>query len=302
MNFSVPHPHSRFVDSPHLVPFDGSFKLEDVSTAPPKGAPDKDECKKRLKKSVEKLADLQEVLYAGDRYAVLLGFQALDAAGKDGTIDKVLTGINPAGFQVFSFKKPSSEELDHDFLWRISKALPERGRIGVHNRTAYEEVIAVRVRPEVLEYQRVPDLPEGEDLWRQRFESIANFERHLANNGYLVIKFFLHVSEEEQDRRFLARLEDPEKLYKFSAGDLDEQKHRPAYMKAYDEALRCTSAPWAPWYVIPADDKDYMRMTVAEIVLRSLEQLNLSHPEVGEDQRVQYAERAEEIRKKLKKK
>jgi PPK2 family polyphosphate:nucleotide phosphotransferase len=296
LKLSVPDPLPRFVSSPHLVPFDGTFSLGNVSCDPPSEAPSAKESKKQLKSSVKELGELQQLLYATDTYAVLVGFQALDAAGKDGTIRKVFSGVNPAGCQVFSFKQPSSEELDHDFLWRINKALPERGRIGVHNRTAYEEVLVLRARPELLEFQKLPDLPKLEDLWLQRFQSIANHERHLACNGYVVIKFFLHVSQQEQNERFLDRLEEPEKHYKFSSGDLDEQAHRAAYLHAFDEALNYTSTPWAPWYVIPADDKDYMRMTVADIVVRTLQGLCMSYPEVDGKQRTEYQTIAKRIR------
>lgn len=273
------------VDSDYRVPFEGRFRVEDCPTRPPKDSPDKDECKHRLQMLVEELEDLQRMLYAEDRRALLLIFQALDAAGKDGTIRAVLSGVNPAGCQVFAFKQPSAEELDHDFLWRAVRALPERGRIGVFNRSYYEEVLVVRVHPQYLKAQRLPDAPAPEKLWAQRYESIRDFEQHLARNGTVILKFWLNVSKEEQRRRFLARIEEPEKNWKFSTADVQERAHWKDYMRAYQEALDATSKPWAPWYAIPADDKPYMRMCVADIMVRSLKSLDLSYPQVSDEQR-----------------
>lgn len=270
----------KAVKSPYLVPFDGSFRIASAPTSPPKGAPKKTQLQQRLQASVRKLDVLQQKLYADDRWGVLLVFQAMDAAGKDSTIRAVLRGINPQGCQVFSFKQPSSSELDHDFLWRVSSRVPERGRIGVFNRSHYEEVLVVRVHPEYLKGQRLPrDIPAGE-LWMERYESILDFERHLARNGYVVLKFFLNVSKEEQANRFRRRIDRPEKNWKFSEGDVEERKHWGAYMEAYGAAMNATSRPWAPWYAVPADDKPYLRMAVAGIVQESLESMDLGYPQV----------------------
>ena len=277
--------------SPYLVPFDGSFQIPSAATAPPRGTPKEKVLEKRLDDLNEELSELQRVLYAYDRYALLLVFQAMDAAGKDGTIRKVLRGVNPAGCQVFSFKQPSKEELDHDFLWRIAKCLPERGRIGVFNRSHYEEVLVVRVHPEYLAAQNLTCSDIGTDaFWRRRLEAISSWERHLADTGTVVLKFFLNVSREEQRQRFLARLDEPEKNWKFSAGDVRERGLWDNYMASYEAALRATSRPWAPWYSIPADDKDYMRLTVADIVVRTLKSLPLHYPAVAEQDRERFAE------------
>jgi len=266
------------VDSPYLVPHDGSFRVTSAATARPKEAPGKKEARERLAAATEELDALQRVLYAEDRYSVLLIFQALDAAGKDSTIRAVLTGVNPAGCQVFSFKQPSAAELDHDFLWRTARSLPERGRIGVFNRSYYEEVLVVRVHPDLLEYQRLPPF-DPDQIWRDRLESIRNHESHLAANGTVILKFWLNVSREEQRKRFLSRLEEPDKNWKFSIGDVEERRFWDQYMIAYEEALNETSRPWAPWYAIPADHKPYMRMVVAETVVQALRQLNLEYPQ-----------------------
>jgi PPK2 family polyphosphate:nucleotide phosphotransferase len=272
------------IESPYLVPTDGSFKLADFPTKP-KGKQDKKELEKRLTKTVERIAELQDSLYADDRHALLLVFQAMDAAGKDSTVRAVTTGINPAGFQVFSFKQPSSEELDHDFLWRTTKSLPERGRIGIFNRSYYEEVLVVKVHPEYLGGQRLPREIPSEQLWQERYESINDLERHLFRSGTVVLKFFLNVSREEQHARFAARIDAAEKNWKFSAGDVDESEHWDDYQKAYEEALRVTSKPHAPWYAIPADSKRYMRATVADIVLSTLESLPLRYPQPSDKER-----------------
>jgi PPK2 family polyphosphate:nucleotide phosphotransferase len=280
----VPEP----VTSPYLVPFDGSFHVADAATEPPDDAPSKKKCEKRLDDLVDRLEELQRTLYADDRYAILLVFQALDAAGKDGTIRAVLEGVNPAGCQVFSFKQPSREELDHDFLWRTARRLPERGRIGVFNRSYYEEVLVVRVHPSFLGAQRLPEGDPTPEFWDRRFESIRDHERHLARNGTVVLKFWLNVSRDEQRRRFLDRLREPDKNWKFSTGDVQERDHWDAYRYAYEEALRATSRPWAPWYAIPADDKPFMRMTVADVVVRTLEGLGLAYPEVNEAEKARF--------------
>jgi PPK2 family polyphosphate:nucleotide phosphotransferase len=279
-------PPETAVKSPYLVPFDGSFRQRKAPTGPPRGAPDKAAAKERLADLVEDLEELQKILYADDRRALLLVFQAMDAAGKDSTIRAVLSGVNPAGCQVYNFKTPSREELDHDFLWRSVRNLPERGRIGVFNRSYYEEVLVVRVHPEYLKDEKLPELPKNLDrLWQARYESIRDHEKHLARNGTVVIKFWLNVSRKEQKERFLARLEEPEKNWKFEEGDVSERKHWDAYMRAYEDALDATSQPWAPWYAIPADDKPYLRMCVADIIVRTLQQLKLRYPKLDPAQR-----------------
>ncbi len=232
----------------------------------------------------QELESAQELLYASDRWALLLIFQALDAAGKDGTIKHVMSGVNPQGCQVFSFNQPSALELRHDFLWRSATSLPERGRIGIFNRSYYEEVLVVRVHPDLLAGQRLPPHPAlGPHLWKERFEDINAFERHLVRNGTRVVKFFLHVSEDEQRARFLARLDDPAKQWKFSPADLAERAHFDEYQHAYEEAITATSTPWAPWYVIPADHKPAMRALVGGIVVDVIGQLDLHVPEVAPD-------------------
>ena len=264
--------------SPYLVPHDGSFRVGDAPTRITEG---KGKAKKRLKKRVKQLAELQRVLYAQDRYAVLLVFQAMDAAGKDSTIRAVLSGVNPAGCQVYSFGKPSAKELDHDFLWRSTRVLPERGRIGVFNRSQYEEVLVVRVHPGILDNQRLPGAIDLHNLWDQRLESIADQEKHLARNGTVILKFWLNVSREEQRLRFLDRLNEEDKNWKFEPHDVRERQHWDDYMAAYEAALNATSRPWAPWYAIPADDKKEMRCAVAEIIVENLRALNLHYPVAG---------------------
>ncbi|HUP22429.1 MAG TPA: PPK2 family polyphosphate kinase [Thermoanaerobaculia bacterium] len=277
--------------SPYLVPFDGSFVIGRASTTPPRGAPRKKKAEQALEREVARIDALQEKLYADNRHAVLLIFQAMDAAGKDGTIRAVLTGTNPIGFQIYSFKRPSHEELDHDFLWRTACRLPERGRIGVFNRSYYEEVLVVRVHPELLAAQNLPPYGAGfERIWQERYGSIRDHELHLTRNGTIILKFWLNVSKEEQRRRFLARLDEPEKNWKFEAGDVRERGHWNAYQSAYAEALAETSRPWAPWYAVPADDKAYMRLQVADIVVKTLESLDLRYPRVLEAERERFAE------------
>lgn len=239
----------------------------------------------QLGAGVQMLAKLQEKLYAQDRYAVLVIFQAMDAAGKDGTIRHVMSGLNPQGCQVFSFKAPSSEERDHTYLWRSVKALPERGRIGIHNRSHYEEVLVARVHPEILNGQRLPAaMSTNRNIWRQRFGEINDFERHLVDNGTIVLKFFLHVSKAEQKRRFLERIDDPTKNWKFAAGDIKERALWKDYMRTYEDVFTHTSTKWAPWYIIPADNKWFMRMAVAGILCQSLESLDLAYPTLDKAQ------------------
>jgi len=278
------------VASPYLVSDDRSFRVAHAGTAPPKGAPGKKKCKQSLAKRIDEVSDLQRILYAHDRHAILLIFQAMDAAGKDGTIRAVMSGINPAGCQVFSFKQPTPEELDHDFLWRTAKCLPERGRIGIFNRSYYEEVLVVKVHPEYLKGQKLHDGINLKRIWQQRYESVREHEKHLARNGTVILKFWLNVSREEQRQRFLARIDEPRKNWKFSASDLHERTFWKDYMAAYQEAVNATSRPWAPWYAIPADDKPFMRLTVAEIIVKSLKKLKLKYPAVDEKERARFSE------------
>ncbi len=265
------------LSSPYLVPFDGSFRIADASTtALTDGHHHKGEHRKT---ATDHLRQLQRVLAAGDRHAVLLVFQAMDAAGKDSTIRAVMRGVDPSGCQVFSFKKPSSKDLDHDFLWRTTRCLPERGRIGIFNRSQYEEVLVVRVHPQILASQKLPGEVNLETLWDERLSSIRDQEEHLARNGTVILKFFLNVSRDEQKRRFLARLDDPNKMWKFEPRDVVERRHWDDYMHAYEEALNATSRPWAPWYAIPADNKRYMRARVAEILISTLKGIGLRYPQ-----------------------
>jgi len=257
------------------------FRLADHDCAETGGLDiEKAEAKAMLAHGIERLSQLQEKLYAQDRWSVLIVFQAMDAAGKDSAIKHVMSGVNPQGCEVFAFKQPSAEELDHDFLWRVAKAWPERGRIGIFNRSHYEDVLIARVHPEVLASQRLPGRLISKDIWDERFESIRAFERHLARNGTLVLKFFLHVSKEEQRKRFLARLDEPAKRWKFSMSDVTERRYWDKYMHAYEEAIRHTSRPEAPWYVIPADDKSFARLAIAEVIVETMEELKLDYPKV----------------------
>ena len=270
-------------DSSYLVPFDASFDISNASTTPQtdghlhKG--------KHRRKSRQNLNMLQRVLAAGDRHAVLLIFQAMDAAGKDSTIRAVLQGIDPSGCQVFTFKRPSDLELDHDFLWRTTCRLPERGRIGIFNRSQYEEVLAVRVHPSILGRQKLPEQPSPDTIWDERLTSIRQQEEHLARNGTVILKFWLNVSKDEQKRRLLARLDDPAKNWKFDPGDLVARRHWDDYMQAYQDALNATSRPWAPWYAIPADNKSYMRARVADIIIDALQSIGLRYPQPSDDDR-----------------
>jgi PPK2 family polyphosphate:nucleotide phosphotransferase len=273
--------------SPYLVPYDGSFRVADASTTPlTDGKPHKG---KHRRARTEKLNKLQRVLAAGDKHAVLLVFQAMDAAGKDSTIRSVMQGVDPSGCQVYSFKKPSNEELDHDFLWRTTCRLPERGRIGIFNRSQYEEVLVVRVHPEILDYQKLPADLGRETIWEDRLASIRQQEEHLARNGTVIIKFWLNVSREEQKRRFLSRLDEAEKNWKFEPKDVVERRYWDDYMAAYEAALNATSKPWAPWYAIPADDKPYMRARVADIIIDTLRSIGLRYPEPSDKDREAFA-------------
>jgi PPK2 family polyphosphate:nucleotide phosphotransferase len=282
--------------TPYLVPYDGSFALAQSATKPPADAPTTKDCKDGVEESVKELSKIQRILYAHDYHAVLLIFQAMDSAGKDGTIRAVLSGLNPAGCQVYSFKQPSKEGLDHDFLWRCTKRLPERGRIGVFNRSYYEEVLVVRVHSEYLKPQRVQLAGSLDQVWADRYQAIRDYEWHLAKTGTLVLKFWLNISKQEQRNRFISRVDEPEKNWKFSEADVNERQFWDDYMAAYEIALRETSRPWAPWYAIPADDKAFMRLSVAQTILANVQTLQLQYPEVSEEDR----NRFKSLRKMLK--
>ena len=242
---------------------------------------------KKLKADILQLTKYQDILYAQNSYSLLIIFQAMDAAGKDSTIKHVMSGVNPQGCQVFSFKSPSEEELDHDYLWRSMKSLPERGRIGIFNRSYYEELLIVRVHPEILKKQQLPNFPKGDQIWKQRFEEINNFEKYLVNNGVIILKFFLNVSKAMQRKRFLARIDSPEKHWKFSASDVRERAFWDDYMDAYEQVFNRTSTEFAPWYIIPADRKWFTRLVVADIICTKLQELNLQYPQLSEEYKQQ---------------
>jgi PPK2 family polyphosphate:nucleotide phosphotransferase len=273
--------HTKF-----LVPPNAKIKLKDYDPGYLDGLSDKASAQEKLQEGVQKLAKYQDILYAQNSYALLILFQAMDAAGKDSTIKHVMSGVNPQGCQVFSFKTPSHEELDHDYLWRSMKALPERGRIGIFNRSYYEETLVVRVHPALLENQQLPPEARGKDIWKHRFEDINNVEQYLVRNGIQILKFFLNVSKNEQKKRFLARIDQPEKNWKFSVADAKERRHWDDYMNAYEDVFSNTSTEWAPWYIIPADHKWFTRLVVADIIVNKLKSLNLAYPTVSE-QRMQ---------------
>lgn len=261
------------------------FRLKDIDPADGSGLALKEDASELLDRSVRRMADLQERLYAQDHWAVLLIFQALDAAGKDGTIKHVMSGLNPQGCEVRPFKTPSSEELDHDFMWRTTRVLPPRGHIGIFNRSYYEEVLIVRVHPEILRRQHLPPQLVTKQIWDERYEDINHFERYLSRQGVAIRKFFLHISPEEQKKRFLQRLDEPEKHWKFSLVDVHERKHFKDYMRAYEDAIRATASAWAPWYVVPADRKWFARLVVASAVIETLESLRPSFPKVDRKKR-----------------
>jgi len=277
---------------PYRVTRGRKFRLADHDPGDTHGlkSEQKREARLLLERGIEWLAEEQEKLYAQDRWGVLLVFQAMDAAGKDGTIKHVMSGVNPQGVDVTSFKAPSSEELDHDFMWRCMKALPERGRIGIFNRSYYEEVLVVKVHKDILAKQKLAPKLVTRNIWKERCEDIAAFERYLARNGYLILKFFLHVSRDEQKKRFLERLDEPEKNWKFAPGDVKERAHWDAYMKAYEEAIRSTAAQHAPWYVAPADTKWFTRLVVAAAIVHGIEQLDLRFPKVDAAVEQEFAE------------
>jgi PPK2 family polyphosphate:nucleotide phosphotransferase len=261
------------------------FALENFSTGDTGKMKQGEEADELLAQGIELISDLQERLYADDTWSLLLIFQAMDAAGKDGTIKHVMSGINPAGCQVTSFKQPSELELDHDFLWRANVALPQRGRIGIFNRSYYEETLVVRVHREVLKAEKIPPPLDTKQLWKERFQDINAFERHLTRNGTVILKFFLHLSKGEQKKRFLARLDEPAKNWKFSAADLRERALWDDYQEAYEETIAATATPHAPWYVVPADNKWFARLVVAGAVVKALDDLNLKFPEVTREQK-----------------
>jgi PPK2 family polyphosphate:nucleotide phosphotransferase len=269
--------HDKFI-----VPPNTKINLKDYAPDYTDGLTDKIEAQAQLQEGVQKLAKYQDILYAQDTYALLIVLQAMDAAGKDSTIKHVMSGVNPQGCQVFSFKAPSHEELDHDYLWRSTKALPERGRIGIFNRSYYEEVLVVRVHPELLAKQQLPTEAYHNNIWKHRFEEINDFEKYLVRNGIHILKFFLNVSKNEQKKRFLDRINQPEKNWKFSIADAQERKHWDEYMAAYQDMFSHTSTEWAPWYIIPADRKWFTRLVVSEIIVDKLKSLNLKYPTVSE--------------------
>jgi PPK2 family polyphosphate:nucleotide phosphotransferase len=282
---------SRRFSKPYRVTNGKKFRLKDVDPddTGEHTSKDKDLAKETLQTGVEALAELQDRLYAEDRWSVLLIFQAMDAAGKDGTIKHVMSGVNPQGCQVSSFKAPSSLDLDHDYLWRCIKELPERGRIGIFNRSYYEETLVVRVHPEFLAGQKLPEKCVTKRIWKERFQDIRNFERYLTRNGTIVLKFFLHVSKKEQQKRFLERLDQQEKNWKFSASDAKERGFWDDYMEAYEETIRETATEDAPWYVVPADNKWFTRVVVAAAVIDALASLHLHYPKVSEAKRKELA-------------
>jgi len=267
--------------APYRIEDGEKFRLKDFDPGDTGQLRSKARAKDLLEQGIASMAELQDKLYAQDRWGVLLIFQAMDAAGKDGVIKHVMSGVNPQGCQVYSFKSPSMEELDHDFLWRTSTHLPERGRIGIFNRSYYEEVLIARVHPEVLHEERIPPSLVGKDIWKERFEDIQAFERYLTRNGIVICKFFLSLSKKEQKNRFLARLDDTEKNWKFSAADVHERASWNAYMEAYEDMIVHTATERAPWYVVPADNKWFTRVVVAAAIVDTLESLQLAYPEVN---------------------
>jgi PPK2 family polyphosphate:nucleotide phosphotransferase len=271
---------SRKLVKPYRIEDGKHFRLKDHDPGHTAGVKTKDEAKQLLEEGVQKLAALQDKLYAQDSWALLLIVQAMDAAGKDGVIKHVMSGVNPQGCQVYSFKAPSAEELDHDYMWRAMVRMPERGRIGIFNRSYYEEVLVVRVHPELLQSERIPSALITKDIWKERFEDIRSLERYMTRNGVVVRKFFLNVSKKEQKRRFLARLDQPEKNWKFSAADIKERACWSDYMDAFEDMIRHTATPDAPWHVIPADNKWFTHIAVAEAIVQTLEDLKLSYPKV----------------------
>jgi PPK2 family polyphosphate:nucleotide phosphotransferase len=271
---------ARDYSKPYRITNGKKFRLDDIDPDETRWVKNEDQATELLREGVEVLSDMQEKLYAQDRWALLLIFQAMDAAGKDSTIKHVMSGVNPQGVQVSSFKQPSQEEIDHDFNWRTHKQLPERGRIGIFNRSYYEETIVVRVHKEYLGEQRIPESLITDDIWKERFDDINAFERYASRNGIAIRKFFLHVSKDEQRKRFLERIDEPSKNWKFSMGDVKERAHWDDYMNAYEDTIRHTATPYAPWYVVPADHKWFTRLVVASAVIDALDDMNLEYPKV----------------------
>lgn len=270
--------------SKYIIKPNTKVDLKDYDTNDTAGLKSKDDAKERLEKNIEKMIELQDKLYASDKYSLLLIFQAMDAAGKDSTIKHVMSGLNPQGTQVFSFKQPSKEELDHGYLWRIQKVVPERGRIGIFNRSHYEEVLVVKVH-NLIKYQQIPSDLVNDKIWKRRYKEISDFEKYLFDNGTVILKFFLNVSKDEQKKRFLERIDDPSKNWKFSSADVEERKFWNDYQKAYEDAISATSTQFAPWYIIPADKKWFTRLVVSEIIIENLKQLNLDYPQISKDQK-----------------
>jgi PPK2 family polyphosphate:nucleotide phosphotransferase len=289
---ATPDLHVKDLLKPFRVTRGDDFRLSDHPTEDHRKDFDFDKAMAQalLADGIDDLQKLQDMLYADNRWSVLLIFQAMDAAGKDSTIEHVMSGVNPQGCQVHAFKRPSEEELDHDFLWRTTKALPERGRIGIFNRSYYEEVLVVRVHPQILGKQRIPEHLISEDIWHQRLRDIRRFESYLFRQGVRVIKFFLNVGRDEQKRRLIERIDDPDKNWKFETGDLVERARWDDYMHAYEEAIRATATKHAPWFVIPADDKKFMRVAVMAAIRRELRKLDLRYPELAPDERSKLAE------------
>lgn len=274
---------SRKLVKPFRVEDGKHFRLKDYDPARTAGVKSKEEASQLLQEGVAQLAELQNKLYAQDSWALLLIFQAMDAAGKDGVIKHVMSGVNPQGCQVFSFKAPSAEDLDHDYMWRTMKSMPERGRIGIFNRSYYEEVLVVRVHPELLKAEKIPPKLVSKDIWKERYEDIRGFERYMSRNGIVIRKFFLNLSKKEQKRRFLARLDHPDKNWKFSAADIKERGYWDDYMDAYEDMIRHTASQEAPWHVVPADNKWFTHIAVAAAIVDALEDLNLAYPTVAPD-------------------
>ena len=274
------------------------FRLKDFNPADTGHWKSPDEAKEHVQKDIDRMRKLQDMLYAQDCWSLLLIFQALDAAGKDGTINHVMSGVNPEGVQVYSFKQPSTIELQHDFLWRTTRDLPERGHIGIFNRSYYEEVLVVRVHPKALEAEQLPPSLVTKNIWDERFEDIRSFERHLARNGTVIRKFFLHLSKKEQKQRFMARLDEPEKNWKFSAADVHEREYWDDYQNAFEDMIRNTATKRAPWYVIPADNKWFTHLAVAAVIVETLEELNLAYPKVDAAKRKELAAARKLLEKK----
>lgn len=264
---------------------DKVIRLKDYDSSFTDGFKNKDEAKEKLENDILEMSHLQDILYASSKYGILLVFQAMDAAGKDGIIKHVMSGINPQGCEVYSFKSPSYQELDHDYLWRCSQRVPEKGRIGIFNRSYYEEVLVVRVHPDLLEYQNLPEVKNNEEFWDNRYEDINNFEKYLVRNGIIVLKFFLHVSKDEQKSRFLERINNEEKNWKFSVADAKEREHWNDYQLAYEIMFNKTNTEHAPWHIIPADKKWFTRAAVSEIIVRNMRKLNLEYPKVSKEHR-----------------